>query len=304
MPVQWTPARESRFRVDVTEVGRSTQWLPSASTGHNLRDLPSLAAVAQPEVAMPLAVVLATGMPGDETGRPAISYRPVGIGRVVVVEGAGMWRWAFLPPKHQELDAVYGTLWRSLVRWLVSQVSLLPSQQMALRPDKVTFGENEAVAATLMLRETTADSTPVVELTGGALEQARQIRTVPIADALGQYLVPIGTLPAGQYKLNTKDGTAPATKAVAMFEVRGNLAERLDAAARRDIMNMLARESGGKVLEDDDVAQIGTWFGEHLAVMRPDRTVRHHAWDRWWVLAGAMGLWAAAWSVRRASGLI
>ena len=56
-----------------------------------------------PEAAKALAVVLATGVGGGSgQASPVMVYQPVGNGRVVVVEGAGMWRWAFLAPEHKQ----------------------------------------------------------------------------------------------------------------------------------------------------------------------------------------------------------
>ena len=74
---------------------------------------------------------------------PVISFQPYGGGRVVVVEGAGMWRWAFLPPTYAEHHEVYAALWQSLLRWLVSGAGLLPGQKLALRTDKVIFRADE-----------------------------------------------------------------------------------------------------------------------------------------------------------------
>src|SRR5207244_2789081 len=98
--------------------------------------------------------VLATSVAqatGD--GSPVVAYQPYGSGRVVVVEGAGMWRWAFLPPQYQQYEEVYGSLWHSLLRWLVSSAGLLPGQQLALRADKVSFSTTEPATATLLVRE-------------------------------------------------------------------------------------------------------------------------------------------------------
>ncbi len=165
MPVRWTPAAESRFRVQLTGVGQALRWLPVAGDGKDqLAELPSLATTTRPEASKALAVVLATGIAGG-SGQPSpvMAYQPVGNGRVVVVEGAGMWRWAFLAPEHQQQEEIYGSLWRSLVRWLVANVGLLPSQRLALRADKLTFSTDENVTATLLVRDWSGEP-PQVEL--------------------------------------------------------------------------------------------------------------------------------------------
>ena len=116
MPVRWTPAAESRFHMQLTDAGQALRWLPAAGNEKNpLAELPSLATSTRPEACKALAVVLATGAGRRRgPGHPVMAYQPVGNGRVVVVEGAGMWRWAFLPPEHQQQEEIYGSLWRSL----------------------------------------------------------------------------------------------------------------------------------------------------------------------------------------------
>ena len=180
MPVRWTPAAESYYSVQLTGTAQALHWLPAGKDGVSpLAELPPLATAARPEAAKALSVVLATGVV-DASGQPApvISYQPVGNGRVVVVEGAGMWRWAFLPPERQKQEGIYGSLWQSLVRWLVAQVGLLPSQRLALRTDSISFNADESVTATLLARDWKGEP-PQVELSGGPLDRPRTLRLRP-----------------------------------------------------------------------------------------------------------------------------
>ena len=305
MPVRWSRTRESRFRMEMTGAGRALRWLPAAAGGDPLPTLPSLASVARAEDPKPLAVVLATAV-APEGGQvvPAITYQPVGNGRVVVVEGAGMWRWAFLPIEHKQHDAAYGTLWRSLVRWLVANAGLLPSQQLALRTDKVTFSTTENVAATLLVRQDKAtEEMPQVELTGGDLQQPQRIAATAVGTQPGQYAVAIGRLPEGRYRARVLDSDDDVS-AVASFDVRGNLKERLDVAARPSVMKRVAQQSGGAVLDLEQPSGLARQFETHLARSRPERLARTTAWDRWWILTAAFCLWAATWGLRRSSGLV
>ena len=306
MPVRWSPARESRFRVQLTESGQSMRWLPGSEEENLLTNLPSLATVSLPERRGPLATVLATASqsPG-ESESPVISFQPVGNGRVVVVEGAGMWRWAFLSSRYEEYDAVYGRLWRSLVRWLVTNVGLLPSQKIALRSDKVTFGAGEIVTGSLLMRSSELGSSPpAIQLTGGGLSEPRTITPIPSSASSGLFRVVFGPLPEGQYEARVLGDEGSSAAAQSAFDVRGHVTERLDVAVRDDLMRMIADESGGALLEGGDSRELLQKFEGYLAANLPERTVRTSAWDRWWVLAGIFLLWAAAWTTRRRGGLI
>ncbi len=303
MPVRWTPSRESRFRVEMSEAGKALRWLSGTEGDIELANLPSLATVARAERPKPLAVVLATAVGrGAKEPVPVICYQPVGNGRVVVIEGAGMWRWAFLPAQYEQHDESYGVLWRSLVRWLVSGAGLLPSQQFALRTDKVTFSTAEIVTANLLASAERSGGPPVVKLTGKTLKQPRLLSATPVGNYPGQFRVVFGRLAEGTYQAQVVGSTdASATTA---FDVRGNLTERLDVAAKPDVLGWIARRSGGAMLEDGDPDRLARCFEEHLQQSRPQRSSRVGLWDRWWVLLGAFGLWGVAWGLRRTSGLI
>jgi hypothetical protein len=305
MPVRWTPAGESRFRVQLTGAGQSLRWLPAGRDGDDpLAGMPSLASVTQAEAKPALAVVLAAGAAGSGQPAPVMTYQQLG-GRVVVLEGAGMWRWAFLPPQYQKRDEVYGSLWRSLVRWLVANVGLLPSERMALRTDKITYNSDENATATLLVRDSQAAGPPPrIELSGGTLQRPRTISCVPRGNAPGQFHAALGRLPEGRYLARVAGAGKEEISAVAAFDVQGNLKEWLDVRARPDLMKFIAQHSGGAVLEDADAGRLARQFDQQLSRSRPQRTTRAMAWDRWWVLLGAFGLWAAGWGLRRWSGLV
>jgi len=307
MPVRWTPTSETRFRVQLTEAGRALRWLPPAKGRNDVfASLPQLASVNRIDRPKPLATVLATTTAaGTGQAVPVVAYQPVGNGRVVVVEGAGMWRWAFLPPGQQAGDEVYGLLWRSLTRWLVSNVGLLPSQRLALRTDRVTFGTDESVTATLLLRkgEDEADL-PQIELTGPDDQKTGSFEPVPLGEHLGEYQVRFGQLPEGRYVARVAGVDSDEIGAATWFDVRGNLTERLDVNARPDLMKQIAIGSGGEVLEQVTPGPLAGRFEEHLRRTQPERTMQAAAWDRWWILVGAFLLWGTTWGLRRWSGLV
>ncbi len=307
MPVRWAPSTESRFQMRWTQSGNALRWLPEVGDEEVVSaDMPTLATVAAPQSPRPLAVVLATGSIGNDERTAVLSYQRVGTGRVVVVEGAGMWRWAFLPPRKQQHDGLYGRLWRSLVRWLVSDVGLLPGQRFALKTDKVTFSTQESVAAELLVRREETDAEPPkVQLLGKALKEPMPpLAPVPSGDYPGQFRVKFGRLPQGRYTAKVIGAKGDEISAVTAFEVRGNLKEQLEVQARPDLMKMVAQQSGGSVLKRVKAGDITQQFERHLDQTRPERIKRTTAWDRWWVLTAALVLWGVTWKTRRRCGLV
>jgi hypothetical protein len=303
MPIRWTPARETRHRLRWTDEGRSLHWLPESSADDTLAAMPSLVAAARPGTVKDHATVLATS--GNEQDRvPVIAYQLVGNGRVVAIDGAGMWRWAFLPPKHRDRDDVYGTFWRSMMRWLLSNVGMLPRQQFALRPDKVTFDSRDSATATFSLRtDGEAKPVPAIELMGDELTEPRTLTPVPLGEP-GQYRVAFGRLPPGRYRARVVGSREDEPGAAAAFEVRGPLKEQLELSAQPATMEVIAQQSGGAALGKLDARVVCDYFAEHQARTRPERFSQTAAWDRWWVLGGAIGLWGVAWGLRRHAGLV
>jgi hypothetical protein len=215
-----------------------------------------------------------------------------------------MWRWAFLPPQQQQLDEVYRSLWSGLLRWLVSSADLLPGQKLALRGEKVRFGPTEPAAVTVLLREEAAKgAVPAVELRGDGIPEVRKVTPVAVGDEPGTYRAVFGPLPEGRYQARVAGAAANDPSAGTAFEVRNLSDERLDLKARPDLMSRIAEESGGAVVEGE-AGELARAVGEHWEKTRSRQVRRVSAWDRWWVLAGIIGVWAVAWGLRRAAGLV
>jgi hypothetical protein len=309
LPLRWIPAMETRFHVQMTEYGRNWRWFPDDQDGQSTFDaLPSLATTATPDRLKPAARVLATTAAASEAdGRAVVTYQPYGLGQIVVVEGAGMWRWAFLPPRQQDRDSVYSDLWRSVIRRLVSGAGLLPGQAMAVRSEKSLFSDREPAAVAVLVRDVSAiPSLPEIELSGGPLETPRRIRPTAVEGDPTLFRGRLGLLPEGRYRARLVGEGLDAERddLETAFDVRRNLAEQLDLEARPDLMARIADESDGGVLTDGSASEVALKLQAHEERTRPREVRRVEAWDRWWILAAAFGLWAATWSLRRRSGRV
>ncbi len=309
LPVKWVvgqgaSSNESRFRIQVTERGDDLSWLRIGGA-EGLSKLPSLATSAATDSVKPLAIVLGRGGASSSTS-PVLTYQPYGTGKVVVVEGSGMWRWAFLAPEYRQLDSAYGILWQSLMRWLVSSGGLLPGEEIALQMDRVMFTAGESVTAIVLRRpQSDLQEMPNVDVHSADGQLLQSVRPIPVGDELGVYQVFAGALPVGHYELKmaTTEQGAAVTKNI-HFDVRPDLREQLEVSARSDLMQRIAEVSGGAVLSLDDPSELKQRFTEHIRQSRPVQYQRIAAWDRWWVLVGVLCLWTTTWGLRRRTGLI
>jgi hypothetical protein len=215
-----------------------------------------------------------------------------------------MWRWAILPPGGQQDDQLYGELWRSMMRWLVANVGLLPTQRASLRADKTAFGVHEQATATLLVRDVRDfGQTPRIWLRP-ANGNPVSVSAIPAGEELHQFRANFGKLAEGRYSATLEGARSDEIAATTAFDVISNLRERLDVAARPDLMQLLAESSGGGVVAGQQPSDLLGKFEQHLSATQPHRVQQIVAWDKWWVLGGLLAFWGLNWTIRRRGGLV
>ena len=178
---------------------------------------------------------------------------------------------------------------------------------MALRADKIAFGTGEPVTATLLMRQDAADRpVPKIDLEGDAPNTSKSFTPVATGDEPGTFRILFGTLPEGRYhaRIAAAQAAPSSSSGEIAFDVRGFAEEQLDRAARPDLMARIAQESGGAVLATGSPGELLTQLQAARAKSQTEQVLRYPAWDRWWVLAGTIVLWGAAWIIRRFAGLV
>ena len=306
MPVDWSASRERRFRMQLTDSGKALSWLSGiGSDASFLSTMPTLASTSTPAARSGLSNVLVESEIQSEVESPVISFQQYGLGRTIVVEGAGMWRWALMSPEYQDREKVYQTLWRNLLNWLASRAGLLPGQNISLQADRVNFEIGETATATLLVRTEAVDELPMVVLRSADNEsEAKQFS--PIADGQdpGLFRVEFSDLEVGSYSAEAKIAGDDSSLSTTVFDVRESFTENLELDARPDLMKRISNLSGGEAIEPGQHAEVGTRMQEHLKNLYPKQLRREQVWDRWWVWLIGIACWIATWSVRRNSGLI
>ncbi len=307
LPVRWQAQAEFRTRAQLTSLGQSASLLPQdlGAGSDPISALPSLALGAKPKVAIGLPQVLvqsATGQDGQAV--PIVSHQPYGSGQAVVVEGAGMWRWAFLPPEKASAQRVYASLWQGLMQWLISQQDLLPGQQIAIRSDRLAYVTGDSVTVSVLVRESFSDELPDCMVDGPGLELPRRATPVPVGSQEGIHRANFGALPPGHYQASLLGRDPAQPGVVTEFDVRDPWFERLEVDSRPGLLRQIAQRSGGRVVDSSDADLIAKDYREHLNMSRPEKSRRIPLWDRRWVLLTVLGAWIVCWMTRRSSGLV
>jgi hypothetical protein len=304
MPVRWQKASENRFRIHLTQDAQWAGWLPVRAPL-----MPSLATDTAVEEVKPLATVLARADPaGPLEGMPVITMQHYGAGRVLVIGGSGLWRWAMAEAGAADQSGqAYQDFWSSLLRWLAGSADFPPGSTAALRPLQRQFTTLERPALQLLARaDSPLSGRAGVQVEIAAGEDGRRVaqaRALPSATDVGLFDLSVDPLPAGWYRARVV-GAPDAGTVECAFDVIEPRQEKLELRARPDVMRFLAEGSGGKVLTQDGGGEILDAYFEQWRTRHPEQFEREPAWDRWpWLLALA-ALLGGAWVVRRRGGLV
>lgn len=309
LPVRWTRNRdESRVHPEVTQHALDTSVFdPLLSEGIDpIASMPTLAVGSQPKMRTGLPqVLMQSAVSGGET-IPIVTYQPLGAGQTIVVEGAGMWRWAFLSPEHASKDKIYPTLWQSMIQWIISQQDMLPGQEISIRPDRATYLAGDRASASVTLKNPTnwAIEDLSVLLQTAEFDLPKRLTLTASGVDNGLFRVDLGALEVGYYSLKVVQGESDQILAAGAFEVRDPWFESLEVDARPDVMRQVSRLSGGEVLNQNDVAQLANRFADQIRSQQKHEETRTTMWDRPWVLLLVLGSWITSWIIRRRSGIV
>jgi len=310
LPVEWASGDEARYSMKLTERGRALSLLEGQSDPDVILDaLPSLVTATRVEKERALSVVLARGRAVDGKSEPmaVLSMQNYGSGKSIVLEGQGMWRWAFRPPNDAlKGEDLFRAFWTNMVRWLAGSNDFLPSQTIVLRPGKPLYQLGERPNLYVLQREgipgaPTPEKTPQVELLNeGTGETVATVdgRSIPREPLMKE--VEFWALPEGRYRARMVK--YPQIECV--FEILPPLSERLDVRARPEWLRRLSEMSDGVLIEPDKMATLSNHYRSYMARNSAGREIRRPAWDSPWFLAVLMCWPAATWYVRRRWGAI
>ncbi len=309
LPVKWAGSiDESRVHAEVTQHALDTSIFdPLLSEGIDpIGSLPTLAVGSQPKIRTGLPQILMQSTSSSGASVPVVTYQPMGAGQTIVVEGAGMWRWAFLAPEHASKDKIYPTLWQSMVQWIISQQDMLPGQDISIRSDRATYLAGDRATASVSLKNPAQWNVEQLSVLLQSAEFDLPKRLTLTASGVdnGLYRVDLGSLDVGYYSLKIVRGESDEVLAAGAFEVRDPWFESLEVDARPDVMRQVARLSGGEVLLPEDVPKLVERFVEQIRSQQKHEVTRTTMWDRPWVLLLVLGTWITSWVVRRRSGIV
>jgi hypothetical protein len=329
LPVQWTEDEERRFRLELTERGRVMTLFRASPRGAAapkveddprvvLKELPSLVSATRVEKERAMAVVLARGQGAGPVSEMAVlTFQQYGAGKVLVLEGQGLWRWAFQPPETPGVShAVFEGFWSNVIRWLAGSNDFLPSQSLTLRVAKPVFMLDERPLFYVLERAAAAGQGAPPEPTLEILREdgppndrvafPLRVQAPPVPGDPTLRRATLDPLPEGRYRVRLRagaDATAPPT-AESIFEVTPPLQERLDLRSRPELMRKIAQASDGEAIPPGEADRVVDAYLRYTSRFRPDLEIRTPAWDEPLLWMAFVGWLALLWYGRRRWGMI
>ncbi len=230
---------------------------------------------------------------GDEGGQ-----------RIGVLTGEGLWRWQLAEfqvyGNHHALEELFG----QGVQYLTANAS---RQRFIVYPAKRVFDEGENVLLNAELYNDALEliNTPDVkiDLKSGAGKNYSFLFT-----RNGQsYQLDAGTLPIGEYSYSatTKNG-AKQFNASGQLTVQPLNLESRQSAANHQLLNAIARQSGGQMLYPDQINRLADLIRKNENIKTVVYEDKHYSdiIDVKWVFVIILGLLTMEWFLRKREGEI
>jgi len=293
-------------KVDPTPAGRGHPAMQLAGAGRASTErwatLPPLTLVNRVGSPKAGATVLLTGRPADRgAALPVLAFQRYGRGKAIALAAQDSWLWQMHADISVE-DQTHETLWRQVLRWLVSGVP--DPVTVTLSADRVEPGDSVAITAAVSDSAYSgvngASVVARVTLPSGNEYQAPlewsvlrdgEYRGWFVADAAGRYRVRVEARRAGR----------PLGEGDAYLDAGALGAEFFGAGMRRAALEQLAQETGGRFYTPAQAAALP----EDVRFTESGATVfeHHDLWDMPATFLLLLTLLGVEWGWRRARGL-
>jgi uncharacterized membrane protein len=294
-----------QYKIVLSREGWIQPWVRLRSTEPEeetrLQTMPAFGSVNRVQNIKPGASVLAFVEDERRNQQPALVAQRFGKGRTAALLIGDLWRWGMRRELDQPRDLEKS--WRQTIRWLVSDV-----------PGRIDFSaqrdeESPGMPIRLAVRARDAEfealdnAKAAISITTPDGETL-QLDAPPSAEEPGLYETTYVPRDQGAYRAKVvvtgPDGSEVGTRE-AGWVAQPAAEEFRDLGINRPLLETLAKQTGGEVVEADDL--------DRLVASLPNRKVAvtepwtYPLWHQPWVFLVAIGCLIAEWGLRRLKGL-
>lgn len=292
---------EGRFLVHITEDGLQHEIMNDLRQHRDT--LPHLLSYFPGGELSPGATALAEVEDANER-QPLVAIQRYGQGKVAAFLTDSLWRWRLQPG---DVDHFSG-FWNPMIAWLAPTEAELDDYQLDLfaDADQLFMGETITLQARMGSRDETAlrglsASCELIAPSGRRIPfpMTPQTVTTPSGRGFPGFAVEFTPEESGMYRAVAKATAEDDTVESAPFSfyVRPFTPESIPRPINSDVLNAIARNSGGRFMEPEDVNAV-------LSALTMDagdeeRISFRSLWNNWWILMGLVLLLAIEWTTRK-----
>ena len=279
----------NRLRASEPEETKRLAMMPGFKTVNAVRSIkPGASVLAEVEAA------------GGQL-RPALVVQQFGRGRVGALLIADLWRWNLRRPDHAESDM--DKSWRQTVRWLVADVP----QAVEVETRRSSAASPAGVRIIVRARDKQFD--PLDNATVSMRIHTPDKRELELAldssdQAAGQYETTFASRVAGAYRAEVSvtgpDGSQVGDRQTG-WTIEPDMDEFQQLAVNRDLLERIARETGGEVIEASSLDRFVAGLPNRKIPVTENWT--YPLWHQWTVLFFAVACLVGEWGLRRWKGL-
>lgn len=267
---------EEPFVLQLTEEGRrhpmfeiSGDRIADAATW---KTVPPLLGMSIVQGVKPGAEVLAVNPAQIVDGKPAVvvASQRYEAGHTMVLTADTTWRWSRLPRIRGQADTLYARFWSQTLRWLSGRSVDAQRPLLTVSTDKPAYdavGQPVKVRVVLQPRPGTdlSSATVGVEITGSAGKPVPLKMEAGSAepDAFSGTFAPSS---GGRYEVaaSLAVGGKQIANQAAEFLVHGSNLEMADTGTNRELLKVLAGNSGGRFFDVDEVQKLANQITSDL----------------------------------------
>lgn len=242
----------------------------------------------------------------DGKSAPILALWDYGRGRSMVLNIDSSWYWAFTSHAGGAPNRQYDKLWGNALRWLVRDPDLT-TLKVTADPPSVEPGKPVGVVVTARLPDYQPAAQAEVKVELISVETQKPVGTQMATTAAdGTVRVEFPPPAPGAYKVQgsaSKGGQSlgEGDDAVAVRAVGPELA---DASVRPDLLEQIARATGGKAFSLPSEIALDKVPLLDPPVVEVGRSKDQPLWDRWYYLVALVALLGSEWMLRRRFGYI
>lgn len=310
----------SGYRIELTAEGKSAEVMQLsddlANTEAVWRDMCSSMPVwflsdyhkPKPSSHVLLNAISRNGSASGSDNPAFLIWQQIGAGRVAFLSSPSTFQL-----RMRNGDQYFHRFWGQLLRWIVSGALPSGSKTVKLLTDKTKYQPGDATQMTVDLTDPEGrpvlQANPQIEIihNGGV---SSTVALSPDPKVPGRYLGQFATETPGQYTLRVRGSEVDRLLAAESYSMpvqrevefeAGLDRELTDTRSDRPLLEQLAEQSGGLVLEPTAVAELNQVLS--LKPRTLETSQRTALWDRWWCLWLILGCLTLEWVIRKQVGL-